>query len=409
MSTPADKLDAAINDIWGSDYVQKNPNKAYKNAYQSEYQVVAAYLNGGPRPDPANFSKMGRGLVVSEDVRRELVVVEPEPEPEPEPPVFSPERWVYDFGSPSYGTSGWSGNSTEKGYGRQPSTPALASKANERHIDYDASVKVMEAVIGNSGQVGQCNTMRSSLFPDDYDDHGTKVTGAMQHANIQQSGLGNSDALFLSHGQKVLGIKAGEEWWYGLAFRTNQGYWPGSDLYGNRLADTVWSLHNSLYGSQGWGSGANVQIAIGTKAPVGATTGTEFTWNTSIVNNHVPRLHFYMQGGNSDGALGAADQFLGRWIGPLHEPGKLYRIIFRIKWSATQTGIFQCWVNDEQVANKTSGVSNVYRRSSTGQVDTNIYPIWENYRAYNPGINWENHIYYGGMLKGSNRIDVTVP
>ena len=93
MSTPADRLDSAITDIWGSDYVQKNPNKSYKTSYQSEYSEVAAYLNGGPRPDPANFSKMGRGLVVSEDVRRELVA-EPTPEPEPEPlPPVGTEIW----------------------------------------------------------------------------------------------------------------------------------------------------------------------------------------------------------------------------------------------------------------------------------------------------------------------------
>lgn len=63
-------LSSAIQNIWSSDYVQKNPNKAYKTTYASEYAAVGAYINGGARPNPANFSKLGKGLVEAEDVRR---------------------------------------------------------------------------------------------------------------------------------------------------------------------------------------------------------------------------------------------------------------------------------------------------------------------------------------------------
>ncbi len=63
-------LSSAIQNIWSSDYVQKNPNKAYKTSYASEYAAVGKYINGGTRPDPTSFSKLGKGLVEAEDVLR---------------------------------------------------------------------------------------------------------------------------------------------------------------------------------------------------------------------------------------------------------------------------------------------------------------------------------------------------
>jgi hypothetical protein len=77
-------LGNAIQNIWSSDYVQKNPNKAYKVSYANEYAAVATYINGGARPDPANFSKLGKGLVEAEDVLRGMAP--PPPPPPPLPP-----------------------------------------------------------------------------------------------------------------------------------------------------------------------------------------------------------------------------------------------------------------------------------------------------------------------------------
>jgi hypothetical protein len=79
-------LKEAIQNIWASDYTQKNPNKAYKVSYADEYAKVATFINGGP--EPANwqsFSKLGAGLVEAEVERRKATQPEPEPEPEPEP------------------------------------------------------------------------------------------------------------------------------------------------------------------------------------------------------------------------------------------------------------------------------------------------------------------------------------
>lgn len=69
----ADRLKDGVTDIWSSDYVQKNVNKAYKVTYNSEYLAVAAFLNGGA--EPANwqtFSRLGKGLCAIEVERRLL-------------------------------------------------------------------------------------------------------------------------------------------------------------------------------------------------------------------------------------------------------------------------------------------------------------------------------------------------
>jgi bisphosphoglycerate-independent phosphoglycerate mutase (AlkP superfamily) len=66
-------LKEAIQNIWASDYVQKNPNKQYKVTYADEYAKVAAYINGGAEPNWSSFSKLGKGLCESEKVRRDEI------------------------------------------------------------------------------------------------------------------------------------------------------------------------------------------------------------------------------------------------------------------------------------------------------------------------------------------------
>jgi hypothetical protein len=76
-------LNHAIQQIWSSDYVQKNPNKAYKTSYPTEYAAVATYVNGGARPSNTSaYSKLGLGLVEAEDVLRNVT-------PPPLPPNVS--------------------------------------------------------------------------------------------------------------------------------------------------------------------------------------------------------------------------------------------------------------------------------------------------------------------------------
>jgi hypothetical protein len=79
-------LKEAIQNIWSSDYTQKNPRKAYKVTYPDEYAAVAEFINGGTEPaDWQSFSKLGKGLVETEIERRKAGGPEPVPEPVPEP------------------------------------------------------------------------------------------------------------------------------------------------------------------------------------------------------------------------------------------------------------------------------------------------------------------------------------
>ena len=80
MSVNSD-ITAGLANIWQSDYVQKNPNKAYKSSYAVEYGQVAAYLNGGPEPNFSGFSKLGQGLCQAERARRASGGTPPVPGP----------------------------------------------------------------------------------------------------------------------------------------------------------------------------------------------------------------------------------------------------------------------------------------------------------------------------------------
>jgi len=77
-----DTLDQILENLWDSDYVQKNPTKSYKTQYNSEYLAIAQYMSGGTRPaNTTNYSKMGRVLVGLEDNIRAGTTPEPEPDP----------------------------------------------------------------------------------------------------------------------------------------------------------------------------------------------------------------------------------------------------------------------------------------------------------------------------------------
>lgn len=77
-------LDDAKGNIWSSDFVQKNPRKAYQQYYSAEYRAVSTYLNGGAEPDFSGFSKLGKGLCQLEKARRAGT----SPAPPDEPPTL---------------------------------------------------------------------------------------------------------------------------------------------------------------------------------------------------------------------------------------------------------------------------------------------------------------------------------
>lgn len=76
-----DTLGQILDNLWTSAYVQQNPNKSYKNQYNAEYTAIAQYISGGTRPNPANYSKMGKVLVGIEDQRRAAVGTPVPPDP----------------------------------------------------------------------------------------------------------------------------------------------------------------------------------------------------------------------------------------------------------------------------------------------------------------------------------------
>ncbi len=87
-------LQEALQNIWSSDYVQKNPNKSYKTQHGAEYSAVAAFLGGGAEPDWSGYSKMGKGLCEVEKERRAASVPVP---PDPPPASGTPRAHFTDF------------------------------------------------------------------------------------------------------------------------------------------------------------------------------------------------------------------------------------------------------------------------------------------------------------------------
>ena len=59
MSAQSDRLKAALTLLWSDDYTQKNPSKSYKASFPSEYNALAAFLNGGADPGDVFTSKHG--------------------------------------------------------------------------------------------------------------------------------------------------------------------------------------------------------------------------------------------------------------------------------------------------------------------------------------------------------------
>lgn len=106
-------LEQAIQNIWSSDYVQKNPNKAYKASYAVEYAAVAGYLQGGAEPNWSKYSKLGQGLCEVEKERRlaaQPVPPEPvpiPPDPVPIPPEPSNAYFVENWSTGRFETARW--------------------------------------------------------------------------------------------------------------------------------------------------------------------------------------------------------------------------------------------------------------------------------------------------------------
>lgn len=81
MATPAELLEQSLAKFRTANRID-GTRASYRRDNPDEYVSVMAYLDGGPRPGNVT-SDMGLGLVLEEDARRALGVVEPPPPPPP--------------------------------------------------------------------------------------------------------------------------------------------------------------------------------------------------------------------------------------------------------------------------------------------------------------------------------------
>lgn len=99
-------IESGLDDIWSSDFVQKNPKKSYPAYYPTESSAVNAYLNGGVEPNFSGFSKLGRGLCEIEKRRREIEVVDPPPPTSVGRPFQHKADFSYMFNEGPYSDGG---------------------------------------------------------------------------------------------------------------------------------------------------------------------------------------------------------------------------------------------------------------------------------------------------------------
>jgi Polysaccharide lyase len=245
------------------------------------------------------------------------------------------------------------------------------------------------------GSLG-CRTVKAEIQPRDPDANGGTAN--------QRAQLYTTDSLLSKYGgHPSLDAKAGKASWYGFAFSTNTGYVPHYDpVFGNW--NSIFSWHNAPINGV-WGPLANIMLEVST---IGPTSGSEYRCGTPLSKLAQPRLNIQLNGGNQadsnwpneDGQLTCR-----RYLGPVFQPGRKYRVQMFVKWGATMEGALQVWIDGTKYVD-VSGISNMWYSGST--MDNGIYPVWENYRAYDTTLP-TNIVYYGGLVKGAAQSDVAIP
>lgn len=283
----------------------------------------------------------------------------------------SGQRHVYCFGDPAFGTGGWEGDGTSAGWERQGQPTTLADR-----VVYDDSVRVMQSV--------GCHTIRAQIDPADRGDgDGTRV----QRAQIKHDPSSS------------FGITPGKTRWYGFAFTTDAQYRPFDGSYN---FNNVFSLHSSANG----GPQAPINLLIARYGPA-PHTSTMWLAQRRLIQLRQPRLAVCTYGGDAADADWPNEdgRFTARcYAGPVFVPARLYRVQMRITWGAQKNGAFQIWTNGRRWVDA-HRVSNMWYRGT--DIDTQIYPIFQNYRGYSTTVPAAS-VYYGGLITGASRRDVTV-
>jgi hypothetical protein len=331
---------------------------------------------------------------------------------------FSAGRFVYCFGGPRwlYGgqnstTPGWWFGGTSTGWGRYAAdgNPSLVST----DVEFVDSVSVMGSVhgtYGKPGTSGPCRTVAVAIQPGDPPTPGV-VAGA------QASGIGlGSNATNAFYGQRPSIIpQQGETWFYGFAAATNGGYVP----YGARRTDLTFGNWNSFglefhstIGSLGPLMQQIATIGPGGKGARGRNSSASYPCNSRMVKLARPRLEVALTGGQNDAVGSDGAHTCLRFQGPEFHAGRLYRVIYQVKWDAFGHGMFRWWVDSGdgrgyRAYADVSGVSTLWRDAS-GNADAGTYPQLLNYRKTDTSLPTAV-MYYGGIIRGATMRDVMIP
>jgi hypothetical protein len=313
---------------------------------------------------------------------------------------YSPNRYVYCLGDPGWnywrtvedgaGQNGWWYNDTSAGWGRQ-FPPGLPQR-----VSFDDSVSVMQSVTDAAGQ--PCHTVKAEIQPHDVDARGGTSN---QRAQLASDSSRMTGAFYGS--QPALTPVPGQNWWYGFAFATNPGYTPHYDpTFGNW--NSIFSWHNWYIGNS-YGPLAPINLEVAT---IGPSTGeNSYMCGSTMTKLFQPRLEVQLNGGNEDDPNWPKEDgqlTCRRYLGPVFQPGHLYRVQMYLNWDATMHGALQVWIDGTRYVD-VSGISNMWYSGST--IDQNMYPIFENYRAYDTTLP-TNDVYYGGLIRGSTQTDVAI-
>jgi hypothetical protein len=279
---------------------------------------------------------------------------------------FSSGRALFCFGDPSFSTSGFLGNYTRNGWGRQ------YPYAHPERVSYHDSVRVMQSV--------GCHTIKAELRSGDLDTKGGT-------ANLRAQTYKDPSQVL----SDTMGTNRGQTTWYGFAFSTNAGYVPQSDRNFPNW-NFVFSWHDT---AEGGGNPASIEVATRRASTVACNASTRYRrWADGK-----PRLILEVNGGDpTRWPIGGATCL--RFPGPVFAPGHLYRVQEKVRWSDNYHGAVQWWVDGVKYADVT-GVCTLHRGSD-------VYPDFENYRPYAKSFPTAD-VYYGGLIKGPTRAAVKVP
>jgi len=233
-----------------------------------------------------------------------------------------------------------------------------------------------------------CRTVAAELRSGDLDIRGgTRTLASMIYKDPSQALY---DALNTGNGRTA---------WYGFAFRTHPGYLPNPDPSSPNW-NAIFTWHGSIEGG-----GNPIGIGIAAKGWTNLN-GAQLTNSSGYTAWPDGRPHVVLEVNGGDSAkwpTGGATAL--RFAGPPFEPGHLYRFEMKVTWSDSYQGAIEWWVDGVKYADVT-GISNL---QVTNGVHGNVWPTFENYRPYTSSFSGTIINYYGGLITGSTRTDVTVP